>query len=95
MNITIPEEIRQPVTAVLSAVGAIWGVVNIDVLIAVGQAVFASAPQIFTGVTISALTLPEFLPPTTTADWIGVIASALFGVYLLYKINQNFNNQGL
>ncbi len=95
MKIEIPEPVRHPLTGFLSFIGAVWGVANAEVLLALVKAIFASAPQIFTGVTVGALTFPEFWPPTTLPDWAGVVATGLFGLYLLYKVNQNFDDNGL
>ncbi len=95
MKVNIPEPIRHPLTGLLSFIGTAWGVANAEVLLSLVKAVFASAPQIFTGVTVGALTFPEFWPPATPADWAGVAATGLFALYLLYKINQNFDENGL
>lgn len=91
----IPEWATHPVTAASGAVASLTALASPETLYLVGEAVLLSAPQIFTGVTLGTLTLPNFLPPSSTADWIGVGAGVLMGVYLLYQVNANFDDKGL
>lgn len=89
----IKETLKSPAAKVTAGFGAIVGIAQPEVLYAVGDALVASGPQIFSALTISALTLPQFLPPTSTIDWILVGAAALFMVYLLGKIADNFERE--
>lgn len=95
MELTVPEWVTHPITVASSVTASLTGVLHMDVLLSVGSALIASAPQIFGAVTVATLTLPEFLPMTSAADWLGVLAAALFGVYSLHKINQKFEDRGL
>lgn len=90
-----PEWMTHPLTVASGAVGSVTALFAPETLYLVGEAVFLSAPQIFTGITLGTLTLPNFLPPTSTADWLGVSAGVLMGVYLLYQVNKNFDQKGL
>lgn len=95
MSIQFPQPIERALKVGAAGFVGVFGFLNVEFLLALVKAVFVSAPQIFTGVSIGVLTLPEFLPPTSTTDWLGVIAALLFSAYLVYKIWQNFDAQGL
>jgi len=95
MRITLPETIRGPILGVSAIVAGLVGFAGPETLLLAAKAIFASAPQIFTGVTVGALTLPEFLPPTSIGDYAGLGATALFAVYLGYRVKNNFDERGL
>ena len=91
----VPKPLKSPVAKVTGGLTAIIGIAQPEVLFAVGDALIASGPQIFSVVSVSALTLPQILPPDSTADWVVVVAALLFALYLLREINQNFEREGL
>lgn len=95
MSIQFPKPVERVLTVGAAGFVGLFGILNVEVLLAIVKALFVSAPQIFTGVSIGILTLPEFLPPTSTTDWLGVMAAVLFGTYLVYKIWKNFDAEGL
>lgn len=95
IDITLPEWLQSPVATASAVAGGLVGLFNPEIVYAAADALFVSAPQIFGGVTVATLTLPQFLPPETTADWLGVSAALLFGAYLLWRINENFDKEGL
>ncbi|QKY17745.1 hypothetical protein [Halorubrum sp. CBA1229] len=92
---TIKQTLKSPVAKVSAGLGAITAIAQPEILFAVGDALIASGPQIFSALTVSALTLPRFLPPDSTVDWILVAAAALFVLYLAREINENFEREGL
>ncbi|TKX86965.1 hypothetical protein EXE43_05630 [Halorubrum sp. SS5] len=92
---TVREKLKSPFAKVSGGVAAIGAILRPDVLFAFSDALLASAPQIFSGLTVGALTLPQFLPPQSTVDWVLVGAAALFIAYLAKEINDNFDREGL
>jgi len=92
---TLKETLKSPVAKVTGGLTAITAILQPDILLAVGEALIASGPQLFSVVSISALTLPRILPPESTADWVVIAAALVFAAYLLREINKNFENRGL
>lgn len=95
MSIQFPQPVERVLKLGAAGFVGVFGVLNVEFLMALAKALFVSAPQIFTGVSIGFLTLPKFLPPSSTTDWLVLAAAVLFGAYLAYKIWQNFDAQGL
>lgn len=95
MTVQFPKPVEGALKTGAAFFVGIFGVLNVEFLMALVKAVFVSAPQIFTGVSIGFLTLPEFLPPDSTADWLVLVTALLFGFYLGYKIWQNFDAAGV
>jgi len=95
MKVNFPEPAQGLLKAGAALFVGLFGVLNVEFLLALAKAIFVSSPQIFTGVTIGALTVPEFLPPTSTGDYVGLAAAGLFALYLGYKVYQNFDARGL
>jgi hypothetical protein len=91
----IKQIVKSPVAKVSAGLGTITAIAQPELLFAVVDALVASGPQIFSALTVSALTLPQFLPPDSTIDWILVAAAALFVLYLAREINENFEREGL
>ena len=91
----VKQTLKSPVAKVSAGLGAITAIAQPEILFAVGDALVASGPQIFSALTVSALTLPQFLPPDSTVDWILVVAAALFLAYLVREISENFEREGL
>ncbi len=91
----IPDAFKSPVAKVTGGLTAITAILQPDILFAVGQALIASGPQLFSVVSVGALTLPQILPPDSTADWVVVAAALVFAAYLLREINDNFEDRGL
>ena len=91
----IPETVKSPIAKVGAGLGAITAIAQPEILFAVADALIASGPQLFSVVSIGALTLPQVFPPETTADWVVVAAGAVFVVYLAREISKNFDKEGL
>lgn len=87
------EIIKDPLAQAGAAIGGIFAAFNPEVLVALLDALFASTPQLFTGVTVSALTLPQVFPPDTTTDWVVVAAGVLMLAYLGRQILQNIDRE--
>jgi len=92
---SIKQTLKSPVAKISAGLGAITAIAQPEFVFAASDALVASAPQIFSALTVTALTLPQFLPPDSTVDWILVAAAALFVLYLAREINQNFEREGL
>lgn len=91
----IKQALKSPVAKVSAGLGAITAIAQPEIVFAVGDALIASGPQLFSVVTVSALTLPQILPPDSTLDWLVVVAALVFAAYLLREINDNFEERGL
>lgn len=87
--------LKSPFAKVSAGLGAIGAVARPELLFAFSDAVIASAPQIFSGLTVGALTLPQFFPPNSALDWVLVAAALLFMAYLAGEINDKFDREGL
>lgn len=92
---TLKNTLKNPAAKVTAGLTAIVGIAQPEILFAVGDALIASGPQIFSVVSVGALTLPQILPPDSTADWVVIAAAAVFALYLLREINKNFEREGL
>lgn len=92
---TLKEILKSPFAKVSAGLGGILAVLNPDMLFVAGDALLASAPQLFTAASIGALTMPQVLPPQTTTDWVVVVSGVLFLAYLAKGINDNFEMRGL
>lgn len=91
----IKQTLKSPAAKVTGGLTAITAILQPEVLFAVGDALIASGPQLFSVVSVSALTLPQILPPDSTIDWVVVLAALVFAGYLLREINDNFEERGL
>lgn len=87
--------LKSPFAKVSGGLAAIGAIAQPELLFAVLDALLMSAPQIFSGLTVGALTLPQFLPPQSLVDWVLVGAAVLFIAYLVKEINDNFDREGL
>lgn len=92
---SIKETLNRPFAKISAGIGGILAILNPDVLILTFDALVASGPQLFSVASIGALTLPQVLPPDSTADWIVVAAGVVFLAYLARQINRNFESKGL
>jgi hypothetical protein len=80
---------KDPLAQLSAGISGIVALLNPEVLLAVFDALVASGPQIFSVVSVSALTLPQVLPPTSTTDWVVVAAAVLFIGYLGSRVYEN------
>lgn len=92
---TLRETLNRPIAKISAGVGGILAILNPDMLVLAADALIASGPQLFSVASIGALTLPQVLPPDSTADWVVVAAGLVFLAYLARQINQNFERKGL
>lgn len=80
---------KDPLAQLTAGLSGIVALLNPEIFLAVFDALLASGPQIFSVVSVSALTLPQVLPPTSTADWVVVVAAVLFVGYLVQQVLAN------
>lgn len=92
---TLRETLNRPIAKISAGIGGILAILNPEVVYLTVDALVASGPQLFSVASIGALTLPQVLPPDSTADWIVVAAGAVFLLYLARQINDNFDEKGL
>jgi len=67
---TIKELAKDPLAQLSAGLSGILALLNPDVLLALFDALFASAPQLFSAISVGALTLPQVLPPESAAEWV-------------------------
>ena len=91
MNLT--EIAKDPLAQITAGLSGILALLNPDVLLALFDALFASAPQLFSAISVGALTLPQVLPPESTGEWVVVAAGGLFMVYLGREIWTNIDRE--
>ncbi|MDB2244506.1 hypothetical protein PM076_03495 [Halorubrum ezzemoulense] len=82
---------KDPLAQLGAGLSGIVALLNPEVFFALFDALLASGPQIFSVVSVSALTLPQVLPPTSTADWVVVGAAVLFIGYLTQQVLANLD----
>jgi hypothetical protein len=82
---------KDPLTQLSAGIGGILALLNPEILVAVFDALLASGPQIFSVVSVSALTLPQVLPPSSATDWVVLAAGGLFIAYLGRQVLANLD----
>jgi hypothetical protein len=82
---------KDPLTQLSAGIGGILALLNPEILMAIFDALLASGPQIFSVVSVSALTLPQVLPPSSATDWVVLAAGGLFIAYLGRQVLANLN----
>ena len=85
----IKQAAKDPLAQLSAGLTGIFALLNPDILFALGDVLLASGPQIFSAVSVSALTLPQVLPPESVTDWLVVGAAVLFLAYLGNQVYQN------
>lgn len=90
---TLKEIAKDPVAQVAAGLSGIVAILNPEVWIAIGEALFASAPQLFSAISVGALTLPQVLPPESTGEWAVVVVGGMFLVYLVTQIWSNIDRE--
>lgn len=82
---------KDPLAQLSAGLSGIIALLNPEIFLALFDALLASGPQIFSVVSVSALTLPQVLPPTSPAEWGVVAAAVLFIGYLLQQVIANLD----
>lgn len=82
---------KDPLAQLGAGFSAIIALLNPEILVAIFDALLASGPQIFSVVSVSALTLPQVLPPSSATDWAVVAAAGLFIAYLGQQVYANLD----
>jgi hypothetical protein len=82
---------KDPLTQLSAGIGGILALLNPEILMAIFDALLASGPQIFSVVSVSALTLPQVLPPSSATDWVVLAAGGLFIAYLGRQVLANLD----
>jgi hypothetical protein len=82
---------KDPLTQLSAGIGGILALLNPEILMAIFDALLASGPQIFSVVSVSALTLPQVLPPSSATDWVVLAAGGLFISYLGRQVLANLD----
>ncbi|ELZ50718.1 hypothetical protein EXE48_18145 [Halorubrum sp. ASP1] len=90
---TLKDIAKDPLTQVSAGLGAIAAVLNPEVVWALTDALIASGPQLFSAISVGALTLPQVLPPSSTGEWAVVAAALVFLAYLGQQIWSNIDRE--
>ncbi|QZX98729.1 hypothetical protein [Halobaculum rubrum] len=84
------EALTHPISAASSAVAAFGALLNPDVVFAIGSALYASAPSLFTGGSIAAFTLPQVFPTLAAFKPVFLAIVAIAGpLYLIRLVNNS------
>ena len=70
--------LRDPLAWFVTAVGAVVGLLNTSLLGPLWGALWASSGDLFTLVSLGALTLPPHIPPQGPTDWLVLAVGGLF-----------------
>jgi hypothetical protein len=89
----IKEFAKDPLTQLTAGVSGIVAVLNPEIVWALTDALIASGPQLFSVISLSALTLPQVLPPSSIGEWAVVGAGAVFLAYLGQQIWNNVDQE--
>ncbi|WP_241992039.1 hypothetical protein, partial [Halorubrum sp. ASP1] len=92
-RVTLKDIAKDPLTQVSAGLGAIAAVLNPEVVWALTDALIASGPQLFSAISVGALTLPQVLPPSSTGEWAVVAAALVFLAYLGQQIWSNIDRE--
>jgi predicted membrane-bound dolichyl-phosphate-mannose-protein mannosyltransferase len=76
--VTVTELLKDPVAVLIGGLTSLWALLQIPLVHSFGLALWASANEIFTFLSLAALTLPPHIPPETAIDWVILAAGALF-----------------
>ncbi|MFC6785415.1 hypothetical protein ACFQFH_05660 [Halobaculum halobium] len=84
------EVLTHPVSAAASAFAALGSVLNPEFVFALGSALYAAAPSLFTGSSIAAFTLPQVFPGLSILKPVFLAIVAIAGpLYLLRLVNSS------
>lgn len=90
---TLKEIAKDPLAQITAGLSGIVALLNPEVLLALFDALFASAPQLFSAISVGALTLPQVIPPESAGEWVVVVVGALFMLYLGREIWLNIDRE--
>lgn len=90
---SIKELAKNPLAQVSAGLGGIAAVLNPEVVWALTDALIASGPQLFSAISVGALTLPQVLPPSSAGEWAVVAAALVFLAYLSQQIWSNIDRE--
>lgn len=84
--------VRHPVSW---AIGAVAAVTALQPAFVAGlfTATWVNLPQLFTLVSIGALTLPPHIPPQSSADWLVVVVGVAFAARTGWMIWQTYDRE--
>lgn len=90
---TLSKLIRDPLAWLVTAVGAVIGLVNGSLIGPLWGALWASSGDLFTLVSLGALTLPPHIPPQSSADWLVLVVGGLFVTKVGQRVWQDFDRR--
>ncbi|WP_281195836.1 hypothetical protein [Halorubrum sp. F4] len=89
----VKELAKDPLTKLTAGLSGIVALLNPEIVFALTDALIASGPQLFSVISLSALTLPQVLPPSSTGEWAVVAAGVVFLAYLGQQIWSNIDRE--
>jgi hypothetical protein len=90
---TLRDIVTDPFGQVAGVLGGLWVLFQLPLLEAFGAALWASAAQLFTLVSVGALTLPPHWPPSTATDWLVVLVGGLFALRAAAAVWSNLDRE--
>lgn len=75
---SLRKAVNDPVTWFIGLLTGGFAILNGNIVASLWAALWASSGDLFTLVSLGALTLPPHIPPQSTADWVVLGVGALF-----------------
>ena len=90
---TLTDTLKDPFAGLAALFGSVFAFTQVPLLSSFGAAIWTSAPDLFTLVTVGTLTIPKFWPPQTTTDWIVLGFGLLMVGYVGSQVYSNFDRR--
>lgn len=85
--------LRDPVAWLMGTIAALYGLVNSSLIGPLWGALWASSGDLFTLVSLGALTLPPHIPPQSGADWAVLVVGGIFLTKIGQRVWQDFDRR--
>jgi len=88
-----PSLLRDPVAWLLTLAGTVVGLVQTGFIGPLWGALWATSGDLFTLVSLGALTLPPHIPPQGPADWLVLAVGGLFVAKVGERVYEDFDKR--
>jgi len=88
-----PDILRDPIAWLLTLVGAVVGLVQTGFIGPLWGALWATSGDLFTLVSLGALTLPPHIPPQGPTDWAVLAVGGLFVAKVGERVYEDFDKR--
>lgn len=84
---------RDPLAWIMATVAGLFGLVNSSLIAPLWGALWASSGDLFTLVSLGAISLPPHFPPQGPADWAVLAVGAIFLAKIGQRVWQDFDRR--